>query len=322
MLGYCCSKNFRMALDHLRSQTVCSLLELIIVTPSRKKLDLAPSDLAGLSNYKILELGVFKSEGAAKAAGVMAANTPLVAFLEDHSYPEPFWAEALIDAHSKGNFAVVGPIMLNANPYCGASWGAFLVFYGQWMRARPQKEVKHLPGNHSCYNRELLLRYGPRVPEMLETESVLQWDLLDKGHRLYQEPRARVYHLNSSRLGQPLSEYYVSSRIFATSRARHWNRIRRVLYALGSPLLPLIRLRRVLNDAGRAQLRIGVTLRALMTIFLTLCAGAAGEISGYAFGEGKARNDLLRILDKRHLFYTPHDLEAASKVSRTPQLGD
>ena len=314
MVGYCNSENFLMVLDHLRSQTVSTLLELIIVTRSRKELDLASSNLEGFSSYKILEIGAFESEGAAKAAGVMAASAPLVAFMEDHSYPEPHWAEALINAHSKGNFAVVGPVVLNANPHCGISWGFFLVLYSQWMAVRPQKEVKHLPGNHSCYKRELLLKYSSRLSAILEAESVLQWDLFDKGHHLYLEPRARSYHLNLSRFGPILSECYLYSRVFAANRAHGWNGIRRILYALGSPLLPLIRLLRILKDASRARLRVGMTLRALIPLFLTLGAGSVWELSGYAFGVGKAQECLLAVMGKHHLFYAPRDLEAVSKL--------
>jgi len=314
MLGYCSSENFLITLDHLRSQTVFALLELIIVTRSRKELNLAPSNLEGFSNYKILEIGKFESEGAAKAAGVMAASAPLVAFTEDHSYPEPLWAEALINAHSKGNFAVVGPVVLNANPHSSISWGTFLVLYSPWMAAQPQKEVKHLPGNHSCYKRELLLKYSSRLSEMLEAESLLQWDLFAQGYHLYQEPMAKVYHLNYSSLGPILSEYYLYSRIFAANRTHGWNGIRKMIYTLGSPLLPMIRLRRVLRDANRARLPKSVILRALGPLFLTLCAGSVGELSGYAFGAGKAYKDLLGVMGKHHLFYAPRDLEAVSKL--------
>jgi len=313
MVGYCSSENFLMALDHLRSQTVSALLELIIVTRSRKELHLAPSNLEGFSNYKILEIGEFESEGVAKAAGVMAASAPLVAFTEDHSYPDPLWAEALINAHSKGNFAVVGPVVLNANPHSSISWGTFLVLYSQWIAVQPHKEIKHLPGNHSCYKRELLLKYSSHLSEMLEAESILQWDLFNKGHHLYLEPTARAYHLNYSRLGPILSEYYRYSRIFAANRTIGWNGIRRLLYAFGSPLLPLIRLRRILMDASRARLSMGVILRALVPLLPILCAGSVGELSGYAFGAGKAYEGLLGVMSKHHLYYAPHDLQAVSK---------
>jgi GT2 family glycosyltransferase len=311
---YSDSENFRMALEKLRAQTVFNLLELIIVTPSIKGLNLDSSQFAGFSNYKTLELGPFESEGAAKAMGVKAASSPLIAFIEDHSYPEPGWAEALIEAHRKGNFAVVGPIMLNANPYSGLSWGCFLVYYGHWIVARPQEEVKHLPANQSCYKRDLLLRYGARLSEMLEAESVLHWDLLSRGYRLYQEPTARVHHLNYSLPGPMLSEYYLASRVFAAKRALSWSLLRRVLYALGSPLLPLIRLRRILKDANHAGLPAKVILRAFVALVLVLCTGTMGEILGYAFGVGKASKRLARFESKRHLSFTQRDLEAVSEI--------
>ena len=308
------SENFRMALEHLRAQTVSDLLELIIVAPSKKELNLDSCKLEGFSSHKILELGPLENEGSAKAAGVMAAHAPLVAFMEDHSYPEPSWGEALIKAHCKGSFAVVGPIMLNANPYSSLSWSCFLAYYGHWIVARPQEEVKHLPGNQSCYKRDLLLKYGSRLPDMLETESVLHWDLLARGHHLFQEPTARVYHLNYSQLSPMLYEYYLTSRIFAANRAQSWRPYRRFFYTLGSPLLPLIRLRRILKDAIRAGLQAYLIFRAFGALVLVLCAGTMGEILGYAFGPGKAYKRLIRFEGKHHLTFTSRDLKAVASV--------
>ena len=39
----------------------------------------------------------------------------VVAFGEEHCFPEPGWAQALIDAHRE-DYAAVGPAMHNANP--------------------------------------------------------------------------------------------------------------------------------------------------------------------------------------------------------------
>lgn len=314
VVGHSGSENFRMALERLQAQTVFNLLELIIVAPSRKELNLDSCKLEGFSSYKMLEIGPFASMGSAKAAGVMAASAPLVAFMEDHSYPEPGWAEALIEAHRKWNFAVVGPVMLNANPYSSLSWGCFLVYYGYWIVVRPHEEAKHLPANQSCYKRDLLLKYSSRLSEMLETESVLHWDLLTRGYHLYQEPTARVYHLNYSLLGPMLSEYYLASRIFAANRVLGWSPLRRILYALGSPLLPLIRLWRILKDASRAGLKSQVLFRAFGTLVLVLCAGSVGETFGYVFGAGKASKRLVRFEGKHHLYFTPRDLEAVAKL--------
>jgi hypothetical protein len=236
-----------------------------------------------------------------------------VAFLEDHSFPEKTCAENLIEAHRRDDFAVVGPVMGNANPISGVSWGCFLVYYGAYMWARPANEVRHLPGNQSCYRRDLLLEYGSRLADVLEAEAVLHEDLLAKGHRLGQEPSAKVYHLNYSRMGPVLWEYFLASRVFAAERVSRWGFIRRAVYTVGSPLLPLIRLPRILRDARRAELGRSVLRRALATVLLTLCAGAAGELLGYALGAGRTKEELVQYERERTSAFPTRDLEALSR---------
>jgi len=310
LVAYRDSANLRLVLERLRTQTVAPLLECLLVTPSGVQMDWVPGVLQHV-RWKVVEVGTTKSAGVFKAAGVAAAGTPWVAFLEDHSYPEQRWAESLLAVHESGDFAAVGPVVLNANPASSASWGCFLVYYGQYMRARPQERLEHLPANHSCYRRDVLLDYGDRLPDLLEAEIMLHRDLLARGHRLFQEPAARAYHLNHSRLGPTLKEYFLASRVFAAERASDWGFLRRALYAFGSPLLPLIRLVRILADARHAGLQRRVWLKAVAPVVLTLTAGAAGEMIGYAAGSGRAKGDLQRFESERSRIFSPGDLEPA-----------
>jgi hypothetical protein len=261
---------------------------------------------------RVVEVGTMRSEGEAKAAGVRAARAPLVAFLEDHSFPERTCAESLIQAHRRDDLAVVGPVMQNANPISAVSWGCFLVYYGAYMWARSADEVRHLPANQSCYRRDVLLGYGPRMADMLEAEAVLHQDLLEKGYRLAQEPAARVYHLNVSRVGPVCKEYFLASRVFAAERASGWGFWRRSVYALGSPLLPLIRPPRILRDTRCAGLDRPVVWRAFPAVLTTLCAGAAGEMLGYAFGAGQAKEKLVQSESERASAFSDRDLRALS----------
>jgi hypothetical protein len=230
--------------------------------------------------------------------------------MEDHSYPETGWAEAMMRAHREEDYAVVGPVVLNANPTTAASWGCFLVYYGAYMWQRPREEVRHLAANQSCYRRDVLMEYGARLPDMLQAECVLHADLLARGYRLLQEPTARVFHLNYSRLWPTLHEYFLASRVFAAERAAGWGMVRRAVYLAGSPLLPLIRPRRILQDARRARLGGNVLLRAIGPVMLTLGAGAAGEMLGYALGRGGAEGCLLEFERARDGAFTRRDLEA------------
>ncbi len=174
------SECLRWALERLRSQTIASELECVIVAPTRTAVEGCEEAARELCCYQVVEHEV-ESAGDAKAAGVRAARAPVVVFMEDHSYPDPGWAEALIQAHERGDFAAVGSVVLNANPATSGSWGCFLVYYGQYMRTLPPEKVRHLPGNQSSYRRELLLEYGPRLSDLLQAEIVLHHELLAKG---------------------------------------------------------------------------------------------------------------------------------------------
>jgi hypothetical protein len=311
LIVYRQSDAVRMVFERLCNQEVARLLECIVVVPSSLQADWIRAALKGLGGCRLVPLRRLESGGNAKAAGVAAATTPLVAFLEDHSYPDRYWASSLLRAHESGNYAAVGPVILNANPATSASWGCFLVYYGQYMRAKREPDLKHLPANHSCYRREVLREYGPRLAQFLEAEILLHRDLLTRGYRLYQEPAARSYHLNHSRLAPTLREYFWASRVFASERASWWRWTRRVMYGLGSPLLPMIRSMRLFGDARDGNISKKTIARASLPVLLTLVAGAAGEMIGYLAGRGGARRRLLKFECERDEVFSRQDLEAA-----------
>ncbi|MGA2935643.1 MAG: glycosyltransferase [Syntrophobacteraceae bacterium] len=103
IVAHCDSPNLRMALEFQREQTVSQRMELIVVTASGERLNLRQEELEGFWGIKIVETGSNRDAGLVKAAGVAAATAPLVAFIEDHSFPAPDCAQAFINAHYTGN---------------------------------------------------------------------------------------------------------------------------------------------------------------------------------------------------------------------------
>ena len=280
-------------MSQLRAQSRAKKLELVIVTSSSRILSLDPALREAFLSLQIVEMPNLRSIGKGKAAGVEAARAPLVVFTENHCRLTPDWAKALIEAHGRGEFAAVGPLVLNANPENAVSWGGFLVFYGPWMGHLSAKNMRHLPGNQSCYRREILMDYGQDLADILEAESLLHWDLAEKGYRLRLDPKVSVSHINPTRLYSLVEEHYLASRIFAYLRTRRQSAFKRFVYTIGSPLIPLIRLRRICREIREARLDAGILWSALMPIIINLCAGAAGEMAGYALGVGKTRQRLV-----------------------------
>ena len=231
----------RKTMGLLAAQTARERLEVLIVAPSDDVLAEAQAHVGDRLRVRVLPVGQVTTVGAANAAGVRAASAPLVAFVEEHSYPEPGWAQAFIAAHQQ-SWAVVGPVARNANPDSLVSWADFALFYGPWAEGHSAGAVEHLPGHNSSYKRDLLLAYGDELGPLLGAESVLQWDLRAKGYALYLEPAARMAHVNFGLMGPWLTTLFHASRLFAAVRAAHWPWWRKALYVLGAPLIPAVRL--------------------------------------------------------------------------------
>jgi hypothetical protein len=281
----------RKTVAHLRAQTARRRLELVIVAPSAGRLGLAEPELAEFLESRVVEVGEIRSIARAHAAGIRRATAPVVVLAEDHSFPEPDWAEALIERHRQP-WAAVGPVVRNANPDGLISWADFLLGYGAWLDSAPAGEIDHLPGHNSSYKRALLLDYDRELEAMLEAESVLHWAMKARGDRLYLEPAARTAHLNFGRLAPWIRYLVQAARVFAAARSRRWSPLRRLSYVAGAPLIPLVRLGRIRAELRRPGAPAGLWPRVVPALVLGLALDALGQALGYALGPGTASQKL------------------------------
>jgi hypothetical protein len=219
----------------------------------------------------------------ARAAGLLAASAPVAVVGETHCYPQPGWARAFLAAFEDGTWDAVGPQIVNANPATGLSWANLSLDYGPFLRPA-RGEAQSLPGQNAGVRTALLEPYRDDLGERMRMPYLFFLTLREHGARLFVEPAARSAHLNVTDRRAWLVERMGAARIFATDRAREWPRWRRAVYTLGSPAIPLLRLRRALRDLRRG----GGPLRAVPPLLLGLLASGFGEAVGYAAGCGDA----------------------------------
>jgi hypothetical protein len=282
-----CYETIDLTMTHLLAQSVRDQLEIVIVAPSEDGLEADESVLATFHSFQVVEAGEIKTVGEANAAGARQASAPVIALVEEHSYPHPGWAEALIEAHRQP-WAAVGPVVDNAPGDSLVGWADFLVGYGPWLDPSRAGVRDFLPGHNSSYKLALLLEYGPELEGMLESETTLHSSLRQKGHQLYLEPGARISHLNYEKLSVWTRAQYYAGRAFAAQRSEHWSLARRSLYVLAGPLIPFVRLRRIL-DQVRGSRRPGAPPIAVWPVLLLgLGISATGETIGYTWGAGNA----------------------------------
>ncbi len=279
-------RTIRKTVSHLRSQTARAFLELVIVAPSKELLNLEADQLSEFTRYQVVEIGQFHSIGQANAAGICQAVAPIVALAEDHCFPDPQWAERLIAAH-QGPWAAVGPGVRNANPNTAVSWADLFIGYGPWLTPSPSREAEFLPGHNTSYKREVLLGYADQLDPMMEAETVLHWDLREKGHRLYMESAASVAHTNFSLWTSWIPAQFYNGRLFAGARVRQKPLPWRMVFVLGSPFIPGVRLWRIWTGLPSKELKIRF-FACLHALIIGLAIDGVGQMIGYALGTGNA----------------------------------
>jgi len=291
---------------YLAEQTLRDRLEIVLVAESRAALALDAQALDGFWGHQVVEVGPITALARPRAAGVRAARAPIVALTEDHCFPAPDWAEALLRAH-EGPWAAVGPAVGLANPQRYWAWTNYLLQYGPWVQPTEGGEIDDLPGHNSSYKRALLMDYGAELDAMFVADTILHWDLRRRGHRLYLESRAKVFHVYMTRFRPFVAENYYIGKQFAATRRRGWGVGRRLMWVAGSPLIPLVRgariVRRMREFGWLGRLMPGV----LPSLITGLTASAAGEMMGYAFGLGDAADQTLDLDFRRDRFVSARE---------------
>jgi predicted dehydrogenase len=295
----------RRTVRHLRAQTVCDKIELILVGPTLEGLRHRHADeTQGFASVVEIPVGRIENVDKAAAYGVYEARAAVVALVEDHAYPEPEWAEALLAAH-KGPWAAVGSVMLNANPESALSWTNLLLAYGSWVEPVDGGETRSVSRHNISFKQAALAAYGRNLEAMLARDGGLLKHMLARGDRFYLEPRARIRHANPSRLSSTVTLRLGGGRISGATRAKleRWSVARRMLYVVSAPLFPFLRAR----PLRRKIFSAGLFPRAFPAIVMGLTLDGIGQAIGFLLGAGDTAEKLADFEVDRLRHVTPSD---------------
>ena len=290
-------------ISHLRKQSACQLIEFIVVVADERDLDGLTLGRETFHTVRVVCIGTITARGAAAARGIAHATAPIVGLIEDHSFPEPEWAAALIRAHN-GPWAGVGPVVGNANPDDAGSWVNFVLAYGAFSPPQQSGPRDVIPWHNSAYKRALLLPYADRLGELLSWEGTLQQELTRNGHALYLDSKAQTSHANVSRFPSTLGLNVQRGRMMGALRAEreHWPVWRKWIYAAAFPLYPLMQARFVIPGLQRQPMSALMRLKTLCMFVPALTAMAFGEARGILSGTG----DALHLLEGYELHRLKH----------------
>ncbi len=283
------------AIDALVAQTRIDAMEIVVV-------DVAPAGTPPLVvprevHSVYLSHPELQSFARARLEGLRRARAPIVAFIEDHCFAQPQWAEALIEAH-RGPWIGVGYAFLSANPRHYVSRGCLVAEYGVYAHPIRSGCSPRLASNNVSYKRAAVMAMdqGEWLAQALDVN--IQDALTRSGQPMFLEARALVAHQNYSNLGDLLDANFAHCRLLAANRAalQGWSVGRRFGLGVVVPLVvpPLRFLRMLASFRSRSHLwpQLLVTLPIVLS---TLYWSAIGEAIGYVWGYGDSERRFLQV---------------------------
>lgn len=280
--------SIRRTISALSRQTIREQMEVIVVAPKSAAEKVDRSALEVFGAHQVIAVNELTTGARGWAAGIEQARAALVVLSEDHSYPPPMWAKALIDAHAEADYFAVGPAMRNANPDTRSSWANFLLSFIEWYDPAAPTLVETAPGHNTCYRKEMLLAdYGSNLEKWLNPERVMHADAHSRGRKLLLDSRTYTAHVNISDPCSYLLMSYAGGRVFGAARAINWGLGRRLFYALLFGLVPVIRLKRIIASLNTPDKRRKARFFPTLPLIIPgLFCHAFGEAVGYLAGEG------------------------------------
>jgi GT2 family glycosyltransferase len=216
-----------------------------------------------------------------RTIGLRAAAGDVVALTEDHAHAAHNWCEEMVAAlerHPKAA-AVGGAVDCDSDRLL--NWAVWFCDFGRYQNPLPEGRSEFVSDSNVAYRRSALQSVEAVWRDDYH-ETAVHWAMVDAGFELCTTPRVIVWQARSDlALGSALRERFVWARSFAGTRARMVGSPMRWIYALLSPLLPLVmtwRLARTAFQRGRYK---GRFVRALPLIVILQTVWGAGELVGY-----------------------------------------
>jgi Glycosyltransferase like family 2 len=242
------------------------------------------ADKAAFPFAQFVELPAATTVPALRAAGMARSRGAVVAFTEDNCAADPRWCAEIRRAHAAGH-AVVGGVV---EPDAGGRWLDWAVYfydYGKYAPPGRPGEIDSLPGNNLSYRREVLEGIAPRFRQAF-FETFVNAELRRAGGRLYFHPAAAVIYRKRHRFTEAAAQCYHAGRSFGGMRGAEMSWSGRGLRLLGSLALPALLPARIFGRALRAGHYRRKAVASLPHLVALMACWSAGELCGYALGEG------------------------------------
>ena len=219
--------------------------------------------------------------------GVERAAGEIIAVIEEHCTAAPDWLDRIVESLADDRYGAVGGAIHDDDYRRLRDWLVYFVEYNGWLPPAPRRSVAQLNGANIAYRRRHLTDHVQLLDDGY-WEVTLHPRLLAAGVEFLSVPEMVVRHTGPFNLGYYLQQRYWFSQAYAGARAQASGIVRRVIFMLTAPLLPIVLWVRMTLRVLRKRRRVVQYLMIQPLLLAALTALAAGEFVGYTLGSGDA----------------------------------
>jgi hypothetical protein len=228
---------------------------------------------------------------------VAAADSDVIAFLEDTSWPEPDWSAAVRSTFADPDTVAAGgavQIASSLSSRCQAlGWAEYGAFSPHQLLARVQRSnagtpiiTSRIPGNNMAFRRTQLIEALRGSPNGLVEGSICA-RMLKTSRRIVLQPRMLVTYSACNGRDAALGTRLQHGRIYASIQLQRQRRWARLLQVAKAALLPVVLpVRTMFEMIGSGPIR--ARLPVLFWVTAMQSAWAIGEAIGAVAGPGKS----------------------------------
>jgi glycosyltransferase involved in cell wall biosynthesis len=217
--------------------------------------------------------------------GINESAGDVVAITTSHFVPEKNWIAEILKAHQSA-YAGIGGAIENDKSAGLVSWAVYFCRYSSYMLPFPEVTVNDFAGDNASYKRSALDRYSEARRKGF-WEFFIHNEMRKDGLELLLKPEIVVYHQKSFSLSGFMSQRFWHGRQFGSERASSISLLKRSIYILASPLIPMVFLLRIARRVLDKGKHIQEYLLSLPVLLLFLLSWAAGEFTGYVWPSPK-----------------------------------
>ncbi len=197
--SYNSAKTIRRCLQSLRElQTARTYETFVVDSGNDATADIVRSEFP---EVQLIKLAKKTPPGSARNLGIRRARGELLAFIDSDCMADPDWLDQIVRSMEEHGVNIVYGALKNGTPWNPVGTTAFYIEFNEFLPGSRRRFSQIFLGGNLGIRKSVFERHGVYYNDFVASEdTLLAWELVQRGEKILFDPRVRVTHINRTAL--------------------------------------------------------------------------------------------------------------------------